>query len=476
MTAFFSLILFLLLLLAVGTVAARSSGDTEEDYWLADRSFGKYFIGFSAGASSASSFIMIGAVGVGYTLGVTALLLPLGALLGDLVFWSIYPDKINRFARARGANTVPEMLSMTAADADRRLIRKTAALITFPMISLYAGAQMLAAGKTMNTVMDIDLKWGILLSAAVVIGYCAKGGLRASVITQFVQAMIMLATSTGALILATVIAGGPAEIVKSLDSIDPALLQFSSNTPVLFLLIMVIGFAAATLGLDLALPYLLVRMMATRSPGEARQAGWIYIAFVQSNWMAMTLFGIILRTIIPDIPDPEQGLPLFAEMNLSPVLLGIVAGGIFATIASTIDAQLLVLSSSITVDLFPSSHTRLVARYGARYRVAVMVLIAAFVVSLALAVSATVFTLILSTVAVLGASLGLGMFIVISNIRTGSNAMIISMLTGFVVALAWRSFGLSEIMLEALPGFLCGLLVHTVLMKRFRNPGNDSYG
>ena len=252
------------------------------------------------------------------------------------------------------------------------------------------------------------------------------------------------------------------------------LLQFSSNTPFLFLLITVIGFAAATLGLDLALPYLLVRMMATRSPGEARQAGWIYITFVQTNWVAMTLFGIILRTIMPDIPDPEQGLPVFAEMNLSPVVLGIVAGGIFATIASTIDAQLLVLSSSITVDLFPSYHSRFVAQFGTRYRVAVMVIIAAFVVFLALGVSSTVFTLILSTVAILGASLGLGMFIVISGIRTNSNAMIISMLAGLVVAVTWRSFGLSEIMLEALPGFLCGLLIHTIVMKRSRKPGTVS--
>ncbi|MCY3749980.1 MAG: hypothetical protein OXG54_01140 [Gammaproteobacteria bacterium] len=163
-------------------------------------------------------------------------------------------------------------------------------------------------------------------------------------------------------------------------------------------------------------------------------------------------------------------------MNLSPVFLGIVAGRIFATIASTIDAQLLVLSSSVTIDLFPSLHSRLVARYGAGYRVAVMVLIAAFVISLALVVSSTVFNLILSTVAVLGASLGLGMFIVISNIRTNSNAMIISMLTGFAVAITWRSFGLSEIMLEALPGFLCGLLIHAILMRRSRNSDNGSYG
>ena len=384
MTAFVSLIIFLLLLVMVGVIAARSSRGTEEDYWLADRSFGKYFIGLSAGASSASSFVMIGAVGIGYMLGVTALIFPTGAILGDIIFWSIYPDKVNQFARTRGAITVPQMLGMTATDDNRHRIRKAAALITFFALSLYAGAQMLAAGKTMNAVVDIDLKWGILLSAAVVIGYCAKGGLRASIITQFVEALIMLFTSIGALILAGIVAGGPDEIIRSLNSIDPGLLQFGRNTPILFILVAIIGFIAATIGLDLALPYLLVRMMATRSPGEARQAGWVYITFVYTNWVAMTLFGIILRTIVPDIPDPEQGLPLFAEMNLPPVALGVIAGGIFATIASTIDAQLLVLTSCLTVDLFPSWHSRCVEKFGTRYRVAVMVLIAAFVVILAL--------------------------------------------------------------------------------------------
>ena len=467
MTAFASLIIFLFLLVIVGVIAARYSRGTEEDYWLASRSFGKYFIGLSAGASSASSFVMIGAVGIGYTLGVTALIFPFGALLGDLIFWSIYPDKVNQFARTKGAMTVPQMLSMTATDDNRHRIKKVAALITFFMLSLYAGAQMLAAGKTMNAVVDIDLKWGILLSAAVVIGYCAKGGLRASIITQFVEALIMLFTSIGALILATIVAGGPDEIIKSLNSIDPGLIQFSSNTSILFVLVAIIGFVAATVGLDLAIPYLLVRMMATRSPREARQAGWVYITFVYTNWGAMTLFGIILRTIIPEIPDPEQGLPLFAELNLPPVALGIIAGGIFAAIASTIDAQLLVLTSCLTVDLFPSYHSRCVEQFGTRYRIAVMVLIAAFVVILALSVSSTVFTLILSTVAVLGASLGLGMFIVISKIQTNSNAMIVSIFTGLIVAVTWRSLGLSEIILEALPGFLCGLLVHFIVMKFF---------
>lgn len=48
MAALLSFVIFLILLIVVGVIAARFSRGTEEDYWLADRSFGKYFIGFSA--------------------------------------------------------------------------------------------------------------------------------------------------------------------------------------------------------------------------------------------------------------------------------------------------------------------------------------------------------------------------------------------------------------------------------------------
>ena len=71
----FSFAIFLFIFLWVGTLAAKTSGNTESDYLLGNRSFGKYFIGLSFGATANCSWMMIGAVGMSYTMGISALLM-----------------------------------------------------------------------------------------------------------------------------------------------------------------------------------------------------------------------------------------------------------------------------------------------------------------------------------------------------------------------------------------------------------------
>ena len=52
--------LFLILFLGIGAFAAKFSSNTDSDYLLGNRSFGKLFIGLSAGATANSGWIMTG--------------------------------------------------------------------------------------------------------------------------------------------------------------------------------------------------------------------------------------------------------------------------------------------------------------------------------------------------------------------------------------------------------------------------------
>ena len=98
---------FVVLFLGVGVVAARRGASTDVDYLLGSRSFGSWFVGLSAGATGNSGFIMLGAVAMGYTMGLSGVLLALSWLIGDLTFWSFFPEKVNRIARDRDCSTVP---------------------------------------------------------------------------------------------------------------------------------------------------------------------------------------------------------------------------------------------------------------------------------------------------------------------------------------------------------------------------------
>ena len=102
---------FVVLFLGVGAFAAKRSAPTDVDYLLGSRSFGTWFVGLSAGATGNSGFIMLGAVAMGYTMGLSGVILGLAWFLGDLLFWNFFPEKFNRIARDRDCSTIPELLS-----------------------------------------------------------------------------------------------------------------------------------------------------------------------------------------------------------------------------------------------------------------------------------------------------------------------------------------------------------------------------
>lgn len=44
----------------------------------------------------------------------------------------------------------------------------------------------------------------------------------------------------------------------------------------------------------------------------------------QSTWIAMTVFGMLLRGVMPSIADAEIGLSLFHRANTGPLITGII--------------------------------------------------------------------------------------------------------------------------------------------------------
>lgn len=123
--------IFLVIFLWIGALAAKFSTQTDADYLLGNRSFGKYFIGLSAGATANSGWVMIGAVGMAYSQGISALLLVIAYLLGDLTFWMLFPERINKLSLERNAQTVPELIGSTVTKPQgKRIITSIAGLLT----------------------------------------------------------------------------------------------------------------------------------------------------------------------------------------------------------------------------------------------------------------------------------------------------------------------------------------------------------
>ena len=63
-----SFLSFLALFILIGAYAARSKTSTTEDYLLASRSIGPWFMALSAVSTNNSGFMFIGLIGMAYTI------------------------------------------------------------------------------------------------------------------------------------------------------------------------------------------------------------------------------------------------------------------------------------------------------------------------------------------------------------------------------------------------------------------------
>lgn len=462
----FSFGLFLVIFLWIGALAAKSSDNTESDYLLGSRSFGKVFVGLSAGATGNSGWIMIGAVGMAYSIGVSALLMVIAWFLGDLTFWTFFPDKINQMSREQNSQTIPEFLGFTVKKPQgRRIITLIVAVITVVFIGAYTAAQFAAAAKTLDVFFGVDPTIGALIAAASILVYCVTGGLRASIWTDVVQAFVVMFVCFGMLTVAVINGGGVSAIISELNQIDPQLMNLTAGFSWLTLVAYLVGFFVFGLGFSISQPQVLVRLLAGRSPQEVKEAKWVYFGYVYSTWIAMVLFGMACRVLIPNISDPEQALPLYATQQFNPFLVGIVLAGVFSVIASTADSQLLVCSSAIARDISPGLHRRMSRKYGVKYEQFMTLVVGILAVIAAISISSTVFSLVLFASGAVASSLGPAMVMILLKRRTHYLALNSMMLAGLSTAILWRVLGFNNILSEVCPGFIVAVLVHELLMK-----------
>jgi hypothetical protein len=92
------------------TFLGRRDSSQIQSSSLAEHKLNKWLVGLSAAATANSGFVVTAAVGLGYSFGLRWLLLPLSWLLGDVVFWVLFP---RRFLRGDGSWAVTGSCAVT---------------------------------------------------------------------------------------------------------------------------------------------------------------------------------------------------------------------------------------------------------------------------------------------------------------------------------------------------------------------------
>lgn len=449
-----SFLAFFVFFTAVGLASSFFRKDNIEDYFLASRSMPAWLVALSYGATISSGATFIGFAGLAYNAGLTAVFAIVGLTIGDHIGWMIAGNKIRRRGIETQAHTYPSLVGKLSGQ-DFQIVTVVTALLTVVFLGTYCSAQLVAGAKIGAALFAWDYDIFIYVGAFVLLAYCWAGGIRASIWTDAVQAIIIMISLLILVWMALGQLGGLGALYTQLKAIDPALVDpFQVKFVPIF-----IGWLAFGVGV-LGQPQLMVRHMVARSDEDLLLARRIYLGWRWSVLILATLVGFIARVMIPEVDgsfDAELSIPALWEDLLPPVLVGLLVAGLFSATMSTADSLLLAASSALTQHVFPQlRNSYALARLGT---VAVII----FIVAIAALASQNVLSLVVLAWGGMASAVAPVVVLMLLGEKPTQRMAVTMMVAGFGVAVYWRhGLGLHAQLMDLVPGMLTGFSIYAI--------------
>ncbi len=391
---------FMLLFTGVGIYSATQKQNNTTDYLLAGRSVNPWFTALSAMSTGQSGFLFIGQVGYAYKIGISSIWLSIGWALGDYIAWWLFFRKLREISEETETETVSGFLGQNTNGV--RVITVISALITIAFLGTYAAAQLAAGSKALSAVFNWDYRIGVVIGTVIVVIYCFSGGIRASIWTDTIQAIVMIFSLLLLLVVSIIKCGGFNGLLTQLGGIDPALVNLSPADLPLGFIPFFLGWTVAGFGV-VGQPHIMVRAMAIDNAQNVAKARDIKAIASLIAAFASLGVGLTARVLLPELLNSngsELALPLLALNLLPAALVGLMLAGVFSATMSTADSQILSCSAALTQDVFPQfAHSYKIVKLGT-------LTVTATVFVIALAENQSVFFLVTFAWSALASALG----------------------------------------------------------------------
>ncbi|WP_421041955.1 sodium/proline symporter PutP [Mammaliicoccus vitulinus] len=476
---YFMIIVYFIVLLAIGYYAYKQSTSNLDEYMLGGRSIGPYVTALSAGASDMSGWMIMGLPGEVYSIGLSATWLAIGLTVGAWLNYILVAPKLRVYTEHNGnAITIPDFFEKRVAD-DTHVLKIISGIIIVVFFTLYTSVGMVSGGTLFESAFGIDYRLGIILTGGIVVLYTFFGGYLAVSLTDFFQGVIMLIAMVMVPIAALLTLNG-LDTFNTVAEVKPSNLDLFKGTSA----ISIIGLIAWGLGY-FGQPHIIVRFMSIKSHKllpKARRFG--------IGWMAISLIGACLVGLtgiayIHDsgktIDNPETIFILMSQVLFHPLVGGFFLAAILAAIMSTISSQLLVTSSALTQDFyriitkkrgFEPDRDKEFVMVG-RFSVLVVAIVA---ILLAWTPNDTILNLVGNAWAGFGAAFGPLVLMSLYWKGLSKNGAIAGMVTSSIVVLFWIMMkdhgGIFELY-EIIPGFFTNVVVTVVVSSFTKKPSKD---
>jgi SSS family solute:Na+ symporter len=339
--------------------------------------------------------------------------------VGALLFAWIFA----RRARSAALYTIPDLL-------DRHHGRGPAMVGAFAVfVAAAPTAYVLMLGTLFAAMIRAPLAPCVIAAAVFSLFYIYRGGMRAVVLSDQVQFVLMYLGMAVMVVFVVAQHGGLGFLRAHLP---PSHFTWNGGNPAAAVLVWY--FIALSTLVD---PGFWQRAYAARDPKVARRAVLWSVAFWVVFDFMTTLTGLYARALLPDLPQPVFAYPELATRVLPPLALGLFYVGMIATVMSTIDAYGFIAAATIGRDFIWRLRGETSEENVARYSKLGLWISCAFAGVLALALPSVIglwhdlgsITTPMLLLPVGTALLGRG--------RIGGRATVAAMVAPFAVSLGW---------------------------------------
>lgn len=320
---------------------------TPEDYFTAGRRAGAWLVGVAGTAAAVSGWAFVGGPGLAVVAGAGSLWLIYSApLTGALQCWAV-GEPLVALTRSSGALTLPELLAARFSSA---AVRAAVAVV----VALGCVASLAVQAKAAAVLGEVFLGVPGIVAAGVVMlattAYTAAGGMRAGLLADAFQGVLMGLVGLGMAVAAVTAAGGPTAVIATLSARRPELLGAFGSVPPARALAWYLLFCVGTC----AQPHYLQKFLMLRATRDLRVLPGVLtgaLAATLTVWVGVGLGGAALvASGAVSLGTPDDLTPR-VMLHLGGPAVVMASAAVLAAMMSTAASFLNLAAAAVTRDL-----------------------------------------------------------------------------------------------------------------------------
>lgn len=333
-------------------IGLKNKNTTPESYFLADRNLTTLSLFFTILATNFSAFYFLGFAGQGYRIGYSFYtIMALGTGLASISFL-LLGITIWKEGKENGLITPGEYVFYKTNNRILScLFSGIMILFTFPYLSL----QIIGGGYILENLTNGQIPYivGVILLTLFTIAYVIIGGMSSVAKTDLKQGLLSILLMFLAVIIISYQLGGFEFANKQVFEYKPDLFQQAGAdgfyTPKKWFSFIVFWFFCIPM-----FPQLFMRFYIAKDISHLKKATLLYASIPLIISIFPVIIGLFGHITFPNLvgKEADQILPMMLVEHTHPYFSAIIMTGAIAAFMSTLDSQLLALSTMLTRDFY----------------------------------------------------------------------------------------------------------------------------